>query len=1122
MQNQNKLNVKNTGSAATTHKKPICKLPVKMGALVVTILVAVLLIALSGCGNKINDIAIKEDAMPQSVFILGEELDLSSGILIVDEDGKKTEIAMNAEGVSVSGFDKNKLGEQKITVHYKDKSVELTITVVERMQVVDYTTDYLVGDTLDLSTGRLKITRNDGSNYTVALKSDKVSVNGFNPQSTGAQQLSVSYASGSDTYTASFSVHVHSVEKVTLTPPTKITYNSHDEGIDVTGGILTLSALNGAVKRDVVVTEGMISEESFDLSAVNDSNTPLTQTVNIVYDGQNYPYDIVIKYTSVSKFKDNAGIASDLVWTGEDIPEISTENGELAIDLMELYFDMSPAEQSLLTREETLNMARLAMIYGFNTWGEDIYEFEGAFTLTEGQFEMQCNDRESVEAAIEKLKVTDRPIYTLYDVINDMVTTFKEEVLFTFTGEDFEDVPMYFSEYPTVDPEFFTLLIDVFGYMLELDDLMDMVGDDWRENIDNYAEQIEAVFDSIVNSEFYSYDYSQFFFYVSMWRTNKDAFDFLYHYYYEVKADVSSIINIANIRLPSALEPIFAHMYEAMNQLDALASYVTADTTQFFYHYHMACKLSKELLANEAPENEMNKVLYYGLPLNSMLGITAEELYTFSDMISYLSTTQGGYYPLSGSLLDLPEFDALMEKYLDIIIKTFEEEGYEQTDAYIADVKEMLALYMALTPAQQFSFMGTLNAFYAMSIPPFAFDNTGEYESLVCLFVDMVNELYFDLFDTQAAKDAYIAFVIATEAYAQRFTNETWIETFRTNMKVVADALAGSEMSDKDKATFNNEFEALYDEYALLYEEYSEKEDSTKPSEDVDLGSWADKFAELKDAILGVELAYQLLEGGYPMYDLFFTAFERAQKIADEILAANDESIDVEYIFIHEALYSLSEFERLVDPEVEIDPETEIFWSYDYVLSVYRAIYVNLQVSLSDGFYDQYKAHNLGDFMNDTYDLIWALMWSEEGDTDVFDKQKVIGLMEDFYNMDLEAQMIFILYIEGESGMYYESLFAFLDAYSEDVKEACSKLLDVEMSAIIYKYYAELYKSDEATEEDLAEALSDLQANYAAFEEALAAVDTDAEKEEFNDFSNIYKFYVEFVESVETDNGANA
>ena len=1107
----------------TATKKALPKLPIILGAVAaVAIAVAVLLIVLLSPGKSIDNIAIKEDAMPQAVFLLGEELDLSSGVLVVYEDGKETEIPMNAEGVSISGFDKNTLGEQKITLTYKDKTIELTVTVVERMQVVDFVADYLVGDALDLSAGRLKITRDDGSNYTVILKSDKVKIDGFNSKAAGTQKLTATYTTGGDTYTASFSVNVHNVENVTLTKPTKVTYNSHDAGIDVKGGILTLSALNGKVKRDVIVTEEMI--EGFDLLAVNDSNTPLTQTVNVVYDGKNYPYEVVIKYTAVSKFKDNASIASDFTWSGEDVPEIATADGELAVQLMQLYHDMSPAEQSLLTREETLNMARVAMIYGFNKWGEDIYEFEGAFTLTDGQFEIQCTDRESVEAAIEKLQVLDRPIYTLYDVINGMVTTFKDEALFTFTNGEDEDVEMLFSDYPTVDPEFFTLLIDVFGYMLDLDDLMDAVGEDWLENIDAYADEIEAVYDGIVNSEFYSYEFSQFFYYVSMWRLKDDAFDFLYYYYYEVKSDVASIISIANIRLPSALEPIFAHMYEAMNQLDLLANYFTADTTQFFYHYHMACKLSKELLADNSPEGEMNQVLFYGLPLNSMLGITAEELYTFNDMISYLSNTQGGYYPLCGALLDRPEFDALMGKYLDIIIKRFEDEdeSYVQSEEYIADVKEMLALYLALTPSQQFSFLGTLNAFYAMSMPPLAFDNAGEYASLVCLFVEMVNDVYAKEFETQTGKDAYLALMLATELYTQRFTNAEWLASFKTNMKIVADALAGTDMSAEDKATFEDAFGAIYNDYRAILAEYPENEESTGPEEDVDLGTWADEFAELEDAVLGVEFAYQLLDQGYPMYDLFFTAFERAQRIADKILAEGSE--EIKNIFVHKSLYSLSNLDRFLDPEAVIDPETEIFWSYDYVMSVYRSIYVNMQISIGGSIYDQYKAYNMGEFMNNAYDLIWALMWSsaEDTETEIFEKEKVISLMESFCNMDTEAQMIFILYIEGEYGMYYESLFTFLEGYSADVKEAVTKLLDVEMSAIAYDYYVRLNASDDATDEELAEMLNELQAAYAAFEEALKAVDTEEESGEFADFSNVYEFYKTLVESVSATDDANA
>ena len=200
--------------------------------LIATLIFTVLAFALASCGGDVT-VSTKEGAMPQTVFVLGEEIDLSSGVLVVDENGEKKEIAMNAEGVSVSGYDKNTLGEQKITVTYKEQSVELTVTVVERMQVVDFTADYLKGDVINLSKGRLKITRNDGSNYTVILKSDKVKVEGFSSASVGAKELTATYTSGSDTYTAKFTVNIHNVESVALTKPTKVTYNSHDAGIEL-------------------------------------------------------------------------------------------------------------------------------------------------------------------------------------------------------------------------------------------------------------------------------------------------------------------------------------------------------------------------------------------------------------------------------------------------------------------------------------------------------------------------------------------------------------------------------------------------------------------------------------------------------------------------------------------------------------------------------------------------------------------------------------------------------------------------------------------------------------------------------------------------------------------------
>ena len=122
--------------------------------------------------------------------------------------------------------------------------------------------------------------------------------------------------------------------------------------------------------------------------------------------------------------------------------------------------------------------------------------------------------------------------------------------------------------------------------------------------------------------------------------------------------------------------------------------------------------------------------------------------------------------------------------------------------------------------------------------------------------------------------------------------------------------------------------------------------------------------------------------------------------------------------------------------------------------------------------------------------------------------------MESFCRMDLEAQMLFVLYIEGEYGMYYETLAAFLEScYSENVANAISALLDVEMSAITYNYYLSLYELGDVTEAELQELLDELQAAYTVYEEARGAITDAAEQQELEDFANIHAFYQELVEN---------
>lgn len=1088
--------------------------------LIVTLLLAICSLSIVACGkNKVKgDISVKEDAMPQSVFVLGEDIDLSAGVLLIDNNGKTTEVPMNSEDVTVTGYDKNTLGQQTITVSYKDKSVELTVNVVERMQISDHIADYLVGDSLDLSKGRVKITRNDGSNYTVMLKSDKVSVTGFTSETAGQKNVTVKYTSGSETYTTTLSLNVHNVEKVELTRPTKITYNSHDSGVEVAGGILTLSALNGKISKDVTVTADMIS--GFDLTAVNKTNSPLTQTVSVMYDGKAYTYDIRITYTPVSEFKNNAGVVAGLDWTKEEAPEISREQGETAMRMMELYLDMSPAEQTLLTREETLNMARTAIVYAFELWGNDVLEFDGAFTVSDGEFVLQAKDEESIAKAVELLEDTDRPLFTLYELIYGIVNTFGTE-------ENDETVyeGVYFSYYPTFDPELFEELADVFEYMLELDALMDAVGTDWKSNINEYSDEIEAVYDSIINGDYYSYEYAQFFIYVSLWREGDDAFDFLYHYYFDILGDAESVIMIANLRLPSKLEEIFVYIYEAMNQLEYIASYYTADTSQFFYNYYMAVDLSNQLLLSEDPDDAMLKVLFQGLPLNSMLGIGTEDgLYTFIDMIDYLCTTEGGYYSLCGALLGNPEFEALFDKYLYILITLFDNysedelgnaiNNYEGTPEYIADIKEMLALYMQLTPSEQFFFIGTLNAYYAMNIPPYAFDTESEYADFIAVFFDMLNDTYMDMFETNAGKDAYLALMLATEAYAQRYNTENWLEEMTNCLGYIKNALAGTEMSENDKALFMSELGSIYTKYTALLPAENGTEETP-----VDLGEWADEFEELNEAIVNLELAYALINEGATYYSLFFSAYERVQAIADSILNSDAPDYIKDY-FIYAEAYSLSTLDKLLDPELVV--EDEQFWSYDYVITFYRAIYINALVAFSDGVFDYYMDGALPAFMANAYDLYWNYYLWDKG----IDAARIAEILASFRTLTPDEQVIFLFYFEGEEGLYYTALEQFLnDNYESDaIISAISALFEVEMQYVMfgyyYEYYYSYYESEQITREEfeeiVAQILPDLNDAYTAFLDTYKELGAD-EALFTEDFGAMYEYYKSIVEELNAE-----
>lgn len=1019
-----------------------------------------------------GQISVEQSGMPQTVFVLGEELDLSNGVLTVKNGDQVEEIPLNAEGITVTGYDKNKLGEQTITIAYGGSTTELKITVVDRMQMVEHVTDYLVGDALDTGVGRLKITRNDGSNYTVLLGSEGVEISGFDSGKTGTQNVTVKYTGNDADYTCQFTVNVHAVDSVEFHAPKKLSYNSHDSGLDLTDGYFTLSGNNGALTKTVVLTEDMVS--GFDLAAVTAENSPLTQNLTVSYGGKSYAFDINLVYTNISLFKKDAAAFTGLDWSNGNVPEYSDELGEKALELMEIYLDLSKADWTYITAEESLSVARVALMYGMDRMDPDFVALEGAFTITGGALEFTCESREAVELAVEILENDEGEIYRISPILVALTEAFADEEVIT---------DVYFGDFSLLPAEVYEELLDVFEHMLDVHDVLMDIPDDWQTvGVETYAGEIEAFYDVIFGGDYVDSGMAYIYGYVSNWRTTGDAFDILYHYYYG-KNDHEALNSLAKVNLPTCLSELAYHITEMLSQVEEISNYAQMDTTLLMYHYHTAVRLAEEL---KASDDVMAKNLYDALPVNALMGFADDStLFYFDTLLEYIKTMEGGYYQYCGGLLGVEAYHNLMDAYIALITNIIEDDTYEYSDRYNADIEAIFDMFIEMRPTEQYYFLNTLNAYYSMSVPPLAFDDTGEYAELMVLFTTRLHEYYRENLGDGA--DAYTDLMIAIEIYAQRTVYENWLEAFTGRMAAVDEAYEA--LNAEEKAAFDRYIGKAYSKYSDIRDRF------TAVTVYTDLGEWADEFAALDEALLNVEIAATYIQQGYPMYSMFLSAYERAQIIANNIKENAPQSVLDAYNY--EDRYGLDE-----NGEV---PEGVILMSYEHLMTTYRNMYINyLLTAMGGSIYDTYIVSVLPEFMDQIYDVSWVYIHNGDDLPEAYDKAKVLAAMKAFREMTLEEQVMFIV-LEGENGAYYSALEEFLKLnYSAANYELAMKLLEMEQAYIMYNYSAD---------EDNLAALQSLCAEAKAMYEALSAEDMAS----FADLEDLYRFYIDNCDRIASD-----
>jgi len=264
--------------------------------------------------------SITINGTPQSEVKYGEELDLSKIKLDVTK-GSGT-IQETVTDSMISGYDKTKIGKQTVTITYGGQTTTFDVTVKDYVTKIEVNPSSVTGTYNDelsklITDNSIKYTvtyAKAGAQSPIALAESMVS--GYNKATTTAQNLTITYTdndsssyTNGNNFTTSLQVTLmNTVSGITITPPTKTTYN-HGDSLDLTGGEINLTYEDGT-SGTLDINKATITES--DGSPLNmspasyDGTQKVDKTLKIEYskDGQtgtvNYPITIINDVKSIT------------------------------------------------------------------------------------------------------------------------------------------------------------------------------------------------------------------------------------------------------------------------------------------------------------------------------------------------------------------------------------------------------------------------------------------------------------------------------------------------------------------------------------------------------------------------------------------------------------------------------------------------------------------------------------------------------------------------------------------------------------------------------------------------------------------------------------------------------
>ena len=248
--------------------------------------------AVTGIGIKTNP--------NKTQYKYGEELDLTGATISVVKGSGTVEIPVTED--MVSGYDKEKLGEQTIKVTYGGEETTFKVNVkdyVTKIEVVPADVTGKYNDELSqiISANDIKYVvtyAKEGAKTPETLTESMIKTT-YNKGTINKQSLKVEYededvnsATKGEKIEATLNVTLSDVvSKITITKPTKTNYN-HGEELDLTGGKIEVTTASG-LSKEVPIEGSMITENgtTVNMSPSKDDygeNTTVTKILTITYE----------------------------------------------------------------------------------------------------------------------------------------------------------------------------------------------------------------------------------------------------------------------------------------------------------------------------------------------------------------------------------------------------------------------------------------------------------------------------------------------------------------------------------------------------------------------------------------------------------------------------------------------------------------------------------------------------------------------------------------------------------------------------------------------------------------------------------------------------------------------